>query len=260
MNLKNRSSWCIVPSLSGVIVFFIFPFFRVLYYSVINNQFQREWVGFSNYQHLFRNKYFLLALKNTMLQIGICVPVLLMISVLISIAIAYGSESVKAAKLAFILPMVIPTAGVILVWRDFFSQFDNVIPIYLLYVWKNMGICIILISAALKSIPETVYEAGKLDGAGFINIHRYITIPLVMPVVIFCSLLSIVNVFRIFKESYLYFETNYPPDYGYSLQYYLNNNFLKLDYQALASSAVSTTALILFIVLLEFKMQKRWEI
>lgn len=70
-----------------------------------------------------------------------------------------------------------------------------------------------------------------------------------MPTIFFTVLLSIVNSFRIFKESYLFFGTNYPPDHSYTLQYYMNNNFLKLDYQSLASAAVLTSVLVFLIVM-----------
>ncbi|GEM_PF-4109936 len=65
-----------------------------------------------------------------------------------------------------------------------------------------------------------------------------ITFPMIAPTVFFTVLLSIVNSFKIFKQSYLFYGTNYPPDHSYTLQYYTNKNFLKLDYQSLAASAV----------------------
>ena len=79
-----------------------------------------------------------------------------------------------------------------------------------------------------------------------------------MPTIFFTVLLSIVNSFRIFKESYLFFGTNYPPDHSYTLQYYMNNNFLKLDYQSLASAAVLTSVLVFLIVMGGLAVQRRY--
>ena len=81
---------------------------------------------------------------------------------------------------------------------------------------------------------------------------------MIMPTLMFTSLLSIVNSFKIFKESYLYFGTNYPPEHSYTLQYYMNNNFLKLDYQSLATSAVLTSVVVFLIVLAGLALQRRY--
>ena len=109
----------------------------------------------------------------------------------------------------------------------------------------------------LNTIGKDIYEAARLDGAGAFKLHTKITIPMIMPTVVFTVLLSIVNSFKIFKESYLFYGTNYPPDHSYTLQYYMNNNFLKLDYQSLATSAVLTSILVFLIVIVGMAIQRR---
>ena len=130
--------------------------------------------------------------------------------------------------------------------------------INLLFIWKNIGICIVLLTAAFTSIDDSIFEAARLDGAAKFTLHTKITIPMIMPTIFFTVLLSIVNSFKIFKESYLFFGTNYPPDHSYTLQYYMNNNFLKLDYQSLASAAVLTSVLIFLIVVGGLAVQRRY--
>ena len=125
-------------------------------------------------------------------------------------------------------------------------------------IWKNIGICIVLLTAAFTSIESNIYEAARLDGANSFTLHTKITIPMIMPTIFFTVLLSIVNSFKIFKESYLFYGTNYPPDHSYTLQYYMNNNFLKLDYQSLATSAVLTSILIFAIVIIGMLIQRRY--
>lgn len=131
-------------------------------------------------------------------------------------------------------------------------------PLYLLFIWKNVGICIILLTAALTTIDEDIYEAAKLDGAAGFLLHRAITLPLILPTIFFSGLLSIVNSFKIFRESFLYYGSNYPPDYGYTLQYFMNNNFLKFDYQALASSSILTSFLVAAIVIGGLLLERRY--
>lgn len=259
LSWNNKCKLSIALSFVGTIIFFAIPYARVVYYSLIRNQFNRKFVGLSNYIKTLSNPYFLLALKNSILLIVIGVPILIILSLLLSLILAYKSPRVKRFKTAFILPMLIPTASIVLSWNVFFSHIDNSMPIYLLFIWKNIGICIILMSSALTGIDEDLFEAASLEGIRGHQIHRYITVPLISPTIFFTTLLSIVNSFKIFKESYLYYGGNYPPNYSYTLQYYMNNNFLKLDYQSLATSAILTSLLILFIVIWGIRIQSKYE-
>ena len=250
LNWNNKCKLCIALSLIGTLVFYVIPYIRVLYYAMIDNQFRRNFVWFDNYIDTLKNRYFLLALKNSLLIIIICVPLLIILAIIISLALSYGLRKFKVTRTAFILPMLLPTASIVLVWQMVFTDISTVLPIYILFIWKNIGICIVLMTAAFTSIEKEIFEAASLEGARGYKTHRYITIPLIAPTILFSVLLSIVNSFKIFKESYLFYGENYPPEHSYTLQYYMNNNFLKLDYQALATSAVLTSILFLVIVII----------
>lgn len=262
---KGCLSWnkkcilCLVPSLLGLLLFYIFPYLRVLYYSLINNQFKKEFAGFKNYIDAIQNEYFRLAFKNSIQLIVICVPVLIVLAILISLGLTFLLKRFKIVRVAFILPMLIPTASVVLFFQKVFGSIENELPLYLLFLWKNIGICIILLTAALTTIEEDIYEAALLDGAEGVTLHFHITLPLILPTISFSTLMAIVNSFRIFRESYLYYGGNYPPDYGYTLQYYMNNNFLKFDYQALASSSVLTSLLVAVIVMAFLLVERRYQ-
>lgn len=258
MKWNTKCKLCLLPSLIGTAIFFVIPYIRVLYYSLIDNQFRRNFVGLQNYIETLENEYFQLALKNSLLLIIICVPVLIILSLAVSLVLSYGIKSVRKTRFAFVLPMVIPTASIVLIWRSVFENDTTVLPIYLLFIWKNMGICIVLFTAAFTAIEQSIYEAARLDGANTFILHTKITIPMIMPTVFFTTLLSVVNSFKIFKESYLYYGTNYPPDHSYTLQYYMNNNFLKLDYQSLATSAVLTSIIVFLIVIGGMAVQRRY--
>ena len=252
-----RCIFCLVPSLLGIAVFFLLPYLRVLYYSVINNQFQKKFVGVENYIEVLSNEYFRLAMKNSLLLIAIGVPVLLLLSLLFSFLLSFSMRRFAFLRDLFIFPMVVPTAAIVLVWREFFSASESALPIYVLFVWKNLGLCIILLTAALTTIENEIYEAARLDGAGALRLHLQISVPLITPALFFTLLLGIMNTFKIFKESFLFYGGKYPPDHSYTLQYYMNNNFLKFDYQALASASVLTSVLVLVIVFVGLSLQRR---
>lgn len=254
-----RCMMCLVPSFVGIVVFFLIPYGRVLFYSVINDQFRKDFVGLANYKELLANKYFRLAMGNSLKLIGIGVPLLILMAVLLSVVLAFLLKKIPLLRDAFIFPMLVPTAAVVVVWQQFFGEVNNELPIYLMFLWKNLGICMILLTSALTMIDPVIYEAAKLEGATAFIMHWKMTIPIIASTIFFTVLLSIMNSFRIFKESYLYYGSKYPPDYGYTLQYYMNNNFLKFDYQALASSSVLTSLLVVGIVIVGFSLQKKFE-
>lgn len=258
MRFQSKSKLCLLPSLVGILIFYLIPYIRVIYYSFIKSQFKKDFVGLQNYIDVLKNEYFQLALKNTAFLIIIAVPLIIVLALILSIVLVTTIKWLHKTRFAFILPMVLPAAGVITIWKMVFFSFDSVLPIYLLYFWKNTGILIIILTAALSTIDKEVIEASKLDGVTAFQGHRYITLPLIYPSILFSVLLSIVNSFKIFRESYLYYGNNYPPDHSYTLQYYMNNHFLKLNYQKLSVGAVITSLLLLIIIGLGLLVQRRF--
>ncbi len=259
MSWNIRCMLCLLPSILGITLFYIIPYLRILYYSIINNQFQRKLVWFQNYIETFRNPYFILALKNSLLLIFLAVPLLIGIAVLLSILLNFTLNKIPLVRDGLIFPFFLPTAAIVLVWQQLFSWTETVTPIYLLFIWKNLGICLILLTAALTTISKSIYEAARVDGGKGLYLHLKITLPCITPAIFFTVLLSIVNSFKIFKESYLYYGNKYPPDHSYTLQFYMNNNFLKFDYQALATSSILTSILVLLIVAIGLLIQRRYQ-
>lgn len=260
---RKKFSWnkkcllCLLPEFSGIFIFYLMPFGRAVFYSFIDNQFRKNFVGFVNYLKTWRNDYFCLAMKNSLLLIFIAVPLLLLLALTISLVISFCLPGWKWLKISFFLPVLLPSAAAAVIWQELFPDTSTVIPLYLLFIWKNTGICVLLLTARFSAVESEILEAAKMDGAGKIKIYTGIILPSALPVIIFDTLLSIVNSFRIFRESYLYYGGNYPPEHSYTLQYYMNNNFLNLNYQALSTSGISVTGLVMVLVVLGLYLQKK---
>ena len=259
LSFNTRCCLCLVPSLLGMLLFYIIPYLRVWYCSLIDDQFHKNFVGFRNYIEIAGNQYFQLAMKNSLLLILIGVPIVTLFAILLSLILVFLFQKRSRLRDAFIFPMLVPTAGIVLIWQKLFASISTALPIYLLFLWKNVGICIILLTAAITTLDGSIFEAARIDGAKPIYLHTRITIPLLTPTIFFVVLLSIVNSFKIFKESYLYYGNKYPPDHSYTLQFYMNNNFQKFDYQALAASSVMSSLVVLLIVIAGLKLQRRFQ-
>lgn len=260
-----------IPAFAGFALFFVWPFGKTIWYSLIDNVFRKNIIYFENYFTVLNNSFYRLALKNTLLFSVIGISLLMLISLLISLGLSRLNHHLKFFQGAFIAPMLLPTAGIIFAWQIFFlndsfanmmkdgnaAVFYQVLPIYLLFIWKNTGINVILLTAALTQISSEVLEAAALDGAAGLRLYRYITIPLITPTLFFVFVLSFVNSLRIFRESYLFYNTNYPPDPAYTVQFYMNNHFFKLNYQYLSTGVVIFTLMVAAVIYTAYRIENK---
>ena len=113
----------------------------------------------------------------------------------------------------------------------------------------------ILFMAALNNIPKELIEAAELDGATGRYIFFHIKLRYLSPTVLFVTILSIINSFKIFREIYL-LTGDYPYDGLYMLQHFMNNMFKHLDYQRLSAAAVFLAIVIVILVALLFLDRK----
>jgi len=275
VSYRKKGIWLIIPGLSGFVFFYVLPFIVSLYYSTIDNVFDKNFVGLNNYVKLMDNYYFILSLQNTFEFTALCVPSSMLFSLISAILlVSFREKYFRILRMSFVLPILLPTAGIILLANLFFgnnSQFVSFLiygendmlnrlvyklPILILYVWKYSGYNIILLLSAITKIPDEIHEASRLDGAGPVKRHLYITIPLIVPTLFFVCIISTVNSFKIFKEVYLLYGS-YPPETLYLLQHYMNNQFSKLDYQYLTTGAIIFATIVYLIVLFGFKTESR---
>ena len=115
----------------------------------------------------------------------------------------------------------------------------------------------VLLTAAMSKVPKEVYEAAAIDGASPRTVRLKITLPLISPTLLFVGVLSFVNSLKIFKESYLFYNTDYPPDSAYMLQNYMNNHFYKLNYENLSAAAVMFTLFVGALIFAVYMLSER---
>jgi len=174
----------------------------------------------------------------------------------------------------FVLPMLMPSASVVLIMKALFGSdgtitafFARIAPdlmagqgerfsVYAFFIWKNLGLNVLLFLAGMAQIPKNLHEASMLDGAGAIKRTRYITAPLMLPSIFFVTVYSVLQSLRVFKETYLMYGS-YPDDSVYFVQTWMNNHFYKLNYQNLATGAVIMGVAIYLFVLFAFKAEDR---
>ena len=232
---ESRSGWAFVtPALLLIGVFFAIPVLAAFVLSFtdfdiysIGDFGSTRFVGLKNYHDLATNPVFWIALRNTLYFVVVGGP--------LSVAASLGAALLVNAKLAsfkpffrsaFFAPWVTTLVAVALVWRyiyhpqygllnealhqvgigpiDWLGDPRWAMPaIILLSVWKNFGYNMLVFLAGLQSIPEELYEAAELDGAGAWRKFRHITLPMLGPTFVFVGVVTMIASFQIFSEPYV---------------------------------------------------------
>ncbi|MCR5600307.1 MAG: sugar ABC transporter permease [Ruminococcus sp.] len=262
------SNVCVLPSLIGVMIFFLVPFCIVVYYSLISNPVTKEFVGLENYTKLFSNAAFTKAAKNTAFFSLVAVPLSVILSLGLAMLLERNIPGKSVFRTFFLSPLMVPTASVVLVWQVLFHNHGTInqiiehfggqgidwiksphgqVVIICMFLWKNLGYNMILFMSALCAIPRDIIEVAELEGAGSFYQFVHIKLRYLSPTILFVLILSLINSFKIFREVYL-LTGNYPQEKLYMLQHFMNNTFNSLDYQKLSAAAVLFALLMIVIM------------
>ncbi len=267
----------LLPGLIGIIMFYLAPFIGGIWYSLTDGSYANTFVGLDNYNRVWQNNMFQLGLKNTMELSFICAPSLFLLSFLLSLLLNRIRPAGGFFRSSVLLPYLMPSSAVLIIWLLWFDYGGPVnrlivllggsrvawlqgaelrLPVVLLFLWKNLGFCVIIFLAALQAIPVSLYEYASLEGAGFIRQAFSITLPLIVPSAFLVFILSFVNAFRIFKEVY-FIGGAYPEEPLYTLQNYMNNMYGKLNYQNVTTAAYIFAVIVFALFGLLFFLQNR---
>ncbi len=255
---KRTDILFLLPSLAGFLTFFIVPFFYSFTYAFTENAFTKKFVWFDNFAALFGNDFFRLAMKNTGKFTLCAVPLTMVLSIFIALLIVRYAAKLPFVKSAFFLPVILPSATIVMLWQAYVS--DAVPPfssLLLIYLWKYGGLNVMLILTALTGMSKDMLDAAKIDGAGLFRTTWHVTLPNIAPTLFFTFILSVVNSLKIFRESFLLY-TNYPDESVYMLQNYLNNHFQKLNYQNISTAAIFFAVIVYTVVAVVFVAEKKW--
>lgn len=277
--MKKRKSNLIIflfilPSFIGISVFYIVPYIICF----INSMFVGStFVGLDHYVGLLKNNTFLLALKNTGVFTAVAIPLLMVISFLVALFLNSFKKISSFFSSALLIPVVVPIASLICVWQvifedygvvnavlnsmglntvQFFNSEFSMLMIILIYVWKYCGFCVILFTAGLANVPQSMYESARLDGASPFKIITKITLPMISPTTFFVFLMAVIYSFKIFREVFALFG-DYPNENVYFLQNFINNNYYNLNYPRLSAASIILSVFIIIVLLVFFLIERK---
>ena len=266
--IKRKSALFLAPSVIGVSLFFVLPFLVVIFYSVVNNPIQHKFVFLKNFINVWNNAAFRLAAGNTLKFSLIAVPLVVILSMALAFALDAAVPFKSQIRTLFLSPMMVPIASVVLIWQvlfhyngvvnefakffggrqiDWFKSDYALVVLVILFIWKNLGYNMILFMAAISNIPKEIVEVAQLERAKKWQIFLYIKTRYLSSTILFVTILSLINSFKVFREVYL-LTGDYPYDSLYLLQHFMNNTFKSMDYQKLSSAAILMSLVMIVII------------
>lgn len=226
---QNGTGYLFVsPFLIGFFALTLFPILYSFYLSFTDFDLlgKANWVGFDNYKRMFTgDKLYTKSLKVTFFYAGVAVPVRLVFALIVALALDKVLEMVGLYRTLLYLPSIVGgSIAISIMWRQLFGN-DGAInsileslglptfswlgspdlaiwTLIILYGWQ-FGSSMLIFLAGLRNIPRTYYEASSVDGAGPIRQFFFITIPLLTPVILFNTVMQVINGFMAFTPSFV---------------------------------------------------------
>lgn len=264
----------ISPWLLGFLVFTLYPVFASLYFSFTdyNVVAAPRWIGARNYTDLFADPLFSRTLFNTLYLAAIGIPVSLTISLIIAMLLNTRIRFQGIFRTLYFLPSVVPAVAAALLWRWFLNPDYGPVNEFLWWLGINgpgwladpnwskpalifaslwgVGGSMVIYLAGLQNVPIELYEAADLDGANGRQRLRYVTLPMLSPVILFNLVMGIITSFQAFTN--IYIMTGGGPNNStlvYALYLYQNAfQFFRMGY----ASAMAWVLMLITIVALVF--------
>jgi len=229
--LEQRYSYLFIAP--AMILFGVFVFIPViasflLSFTQYNTLSLPRWVGPDNYYQIFFNDpRFWKAFWNTTIYVIGVVPLTICISLLLAVAIDQKIRFKNFYKAVFFMPVVTSVIAISVIWKWLFagdkyglinhwlirlglqpvdwlmSPAWTLPAIMIMSIWAGLGYTMILLLAGLQTIPEALYEAAEIDGAGSWHKFWHITLPLLRPTLVFAVVMSVINSFQLFEQVYI---------------------------------------------------------
>jgi ABC-type sugar transport system permease subunit len=279
----GRALWYLLPSLVFLAVFTYMPMLRALGTSVLAWNLstpQPVFAGLRNYLTLWTEPVFRLVLRNTALLAVVAIPVTIALGLLLAVLLNERLGVFRALyRAAVFYPTMVPMAAAAMLWVWLLNPSIGLVNYYagklglprvewlydmtwalpavmLTWVWKNLGYLTILYLAGLQAIPGDLLEAASVEGAGFWQRLRHVTLPLLGPTTVFVVVVAVINSFQLFDAVHIMTQGG-PADRTNVIMYYIYQQAFRFWDLGVASSL--TVLFVAFLLLLIVAVVRRME-
>ncbi|SDT28769.1 carbohydrate ABC transporter permease [Microlunatus soli] len=270
------------PAIIGLTVFTLFPIVMSLFVSLFDWPAfgTRDFVGGGNFVDLLTSTQFRRVIANTVLYTVLYLPLNIIVSLGLALWIASMGRGRQALRVIFFLPVVTPIVAQVLVWRLMYQP-DGVIAgllaplgieapnflgdsswamisMVLMSVWQGFGYNMLIFSAALDQIPQSIEDAASVDGVGVWQRFWHVKLPMISPMLFFATTMTLITTFQVFAQPMI-LTGGGPGDATETLVLFIyRKGFSSFALGTAAAAGWFLFALILIVTLVQFASQRKW--
>jgi ABC-type sugar transport system permease subunit len=280
----GRLAWVLIaPALLGFVVFFVYPTLRGIYLSFTDFKVLSPptWTGLDNLTRLLGDQVFWSSLGVTLYFVALSVVIGMSVSVITAVVL-HRLTSSTVVRGIIILPFLISGVVAATTWSWMLDSQLGIVNVLLekitgdpilflgsrgwaipsiamISVWKSMGYNAIIVFAGLQTIPPTIYEAGRIDGATEMQMFRKLTLPLLRPILAMVLVLTVINSFQVFDIVAVTTKGG-PANASNVLQMYIYDRaFGQFDFGYGATMSLALFAMLIVITFLQMRLMRASE-
>jgi len=241
-----------------------------------------KFVGLDNYKKIVSDRRFWQSVGITLKYTAVEIPLQMIIGVVLSALLAKNTRKNKIFRSIYFLPVIASAVtvgvtwqlvlhsniGIFTYWLKLLGFSDTnllnntgsaIYVVVFVAIWKTFGISTIILVAAIQNIPESLYEASAIDGAGKISQFFHVTLPGIMPMVSYALIMGMISAFKVYNEVYSLFASKAgPANSAITVVYYLYDKFYnQYEYGEASASAVVLFGIILVLTFVQRKLTGR---
>ncbi len=283
---EERAAWlAISPWIAGFLIFTLIPIVASVYFSMTRYDVLSapHWIGLSNYRELLTtDDRFRKSIWNTVAYTVMYVPLHVITTVAVALLLNEARHLKGYFRTVYYLPSITPAVANAFLWIWILNPNDGLVnrmlralhlpapawtvdpfwtkpTVVISQLWLLGGAMIIML-AGLKGVPDTLYEAAKLDGAGIWRRFRDVTLPMTSGVIFFIATVSVINSLQVFTQGYVMFDQDGGPGQSalFAIMYLFKRAFSYFQMGYASAIAWLLFLLILAVTLVQFRLSKRW--
>lgn len=284
---KRNVKWIIVflaLSIGGYFIFSLIPMISTVYLSLTSWDIisgAPEVIGLKNYLDIFTTREFYVVIGNTLKYILYYIPLMIITSMAVALLFNTEIRGIAIFRVLLFIPVLTSWVAGAMIWRTALSTqyglINNILKIIgitgpgwltdpnwsmvsiaLVSVWKDLGFFSLILFGGLRGIDKSMLEAAKVDGANSIKGFWYITLPMVTPTLFFVIVTSVVNSFQLFPQVMVMTQGGPLGSTQVMVERIYNYGFRYYQMGYASALAVILFIIILFITLIQMKLQKKW--
>jgi len=274
----------LLPTLLGLIVFTLGPVVASFLISFTKWDLTSPpvWVGLGNYDAMvFLDSLSRVSFLNTLYYVAVTVPSGVALSLLLAVAMNQKIRGIVLYRTAYFLPVISSTVAVSLLWQwlyhpeygllnyllglvglppsKWLADPASALPaVMVVSVWRGLGFNMVILLAGLQGVPQELYDAAAIDGAGPVGSFRDVTLPMLSPTIFFVTVLSIISSFQVFDQTYVMTRGG-PLNATTTVVFYIFRQAFEWFHMGYAAAlGYVLFAIILALTLLQFRVQASW--